>query len=288
MEGLEGLDPALAPAPGHDGFGGHGERLGGQAAGEPVQEARRASGGQGDVDLPAGDPQVLPGNRAAQAGHRRLLGGEHVAAPHPLGAGGHDVEAQPRGHAPIGQGLDQVQEAVEARAIGRVQAPEVEDPRRRLRGRRARRSSKPSRLGSRSPGPDRHGLHPRLAQAVEDAGAQLRAVQEDQPRRVSFRPEGWGRQGRGLPAGDPEPVRQGPAPAQLSAGSGGGRRGERTGLDPEALALERIGGERHAPAALAGVEGGPVDRHPGDPQPPEGGEPVAARRVRGSRSSRTA
>ena len=44
------------------------------------------------------------------------------------------------------------------------------------------------------------------------------------------------------------------------------------GLDPVALALERVGRQRHPAAALAAVEAGPVDLHAGEPEPAQGGE----------------
>ena len=48
------------------------------------------------------------------------------------------------------------------------------------------------------------------------------------------------------------------------------QRGDRRRLriDPVAAALERVGRQGYAPAALASVEASPVDAHAGEPEPP--------------------
>ncbi len=124
---------------------------------------------------------------------------------------------------------------------------------------------------------------PFLPQASGEARREAAAVAEDQP---AARPLAGGGQLAPPPGGD-----------RCLAGLRyrGRRRAGRRGLDPVPLALERIGRQRHAAPALAGVQALPVDPYAGRPQSPERSQQVllvrprvAPRRQRGGDRPRVA
>jgi hypothetical protein len=210
---------------------------------------------------------------------------EHLFARHALQAGRQDPEVDRPRRLARAQGLGQEKEAVEAErqlplnrpgAGGGGDAPQVRDPARRQT--RLAQAVEQCGIVFGHPRPElerapadlfleplsrMHGNHRQLPLA--EPGCELRAeagfVDEHQPglRRPRAAARGGG-QGL-LPERRIKPVREVQPPSRHRLVWRGLSR-----LDPEALALERIGGKGQAQATLVRIEAAPVDFDAGHPE----------------------
>ena len=221
---------------------------------------------------------VLLDEHAAERNERSPLRGQGIPPRDVVQAGGDHLHREgalrPSGH--------EVEEAVEAlvgraletrparrRVVERLEAPEVNDPRRRflpapkvrpqrgvltgvLRIERVARGRVSAEAGADAHGDD---LRATATQLFGDPEAHAVRIQEDERGLPAARRVGCGRQ-RVLPHRAIEPFGR---PALL------GRRGLEHGLDPETLPFEGVGGQGEAPATLGCVQRRPIDldaRHP--------------------------
>ena len=279
---LVGFRPAMAAAIGDDRLARR-RRHFGEDLGDRRALVRRLRLGHRRVDVDARQLGVLLRNHAARAEERRALGRDDVFAGHVLQAVGDDADVDGVRERAVAERLRDGEERVETavlapiesgqafgRAAVRHEIPQRQDPARQPSvaleltdergpmlavagfddGVRVVQPAEP-RVGA-----DRDHLVAETLQRADHGARERRVVDQHQPARLA-RSSRLRRIRRGRDA--PLPRRRVEPVGQRRALHGGGlglqrlRREADTG-EPVALALERIGGQRHAAAALAGVE----------------------------------